>query len=148
MLIRIIVETIRRDMENIPSVIYLQIEEAEFINEATWCSEQINVSDVAYQRVSDRKGYSDPISLLATSVAEGGDDATEQLAAYAHEAWSGWMEYLFSKCDNVDGGMLIPQSLVERWKRQSTTKYGALPEGEKASDRKEASVMLEILSRR
>lgn len=70
----------------------------------------------------------------------------EQLAAYAHEAWSGWMGYLFSKClKETDGSMMIPAWAVERWERQSTTAYSDLPEDEKASDRKEAERMIGIM---
>jgi hypothetical protein len=70
--------------------------------------------------------------------------ANEELAAYAHEAWSGWMEYLFSKCLKESDGMKIPQSLVERWTRQMQTPYAELPENEKDSDRAEALKMQAI----
>ncbi len=78
----------------------------------------------------------------------------EALAAYAHDAWSGWMRYLFSKCDNAPAGLVelggtvpqvIPAWAVERWTRQLTTRYDGLPEDEKVSDRKEADKMLSIL---
>ena len=74
-------------------------------------------------------------------------DKTEALAALAHEQWSGWMRYLFSKTtEDVSGGAVIPRSLVERWRRQMSTPYDALPEEEKDSDRKEAARVLEVLS--
>ena len=76
--------------------------------------------------------------------------AREALAEYAHEAWSGWMKYLFSKCriwPDV-GTAIIPKCLVERWQRQMGTPYAELPESEKASDREEADKMLAILQRR
>lgn len=84
------------------------------------------------------------------------DDTREELAAYAHEAWSGWMEYLFSKCDIAqsgpafeadapDGRLIIPAWAVERWTRQMNTPYADLPESEKESDRKEADRMLAIM---
>lgn len=124
-----------------PQTIWLQIEEGDPI---TWCEDKIYESDIQYEQVSERKGFAIPVELYETSVAEGGDDTKEQLAAYAHEAWSGWMKYLFSKCENSKDGLLIPGEFVNRWNRQSETKYGDLPENEKASDRKEASVMIEI----
>ena len=70
----------------------------------------------------------------------------ESLADYAHEAWSGWMKYLYTKCSAIadDGAILIPASLVERWERQMNTSYSDLPENEKESDRKEADKMIEI----
>jgi hypothetical protein len=74
------------------------------------------------------------------------DAKREALAAYAHEAWSGWMRYLFEKSTrNADGTVTIPAWAVERWERQVATPYSALSEQEKASDRDEADKMLEII---
>ena len=71
----------------------------------------------------------------------------EALAAYAHDAWSGWMKYLFGKCEKGGGGhALIPPWAVERWMRQMDTAYKDLPEDEKESDRKEADRMLAIMA--
>lgn len=71
----------------------------------------------------------------------------EQLAEFAHEAWSGWMEYLFTQCvDAGQKGTLIPKGSVERWKRQMQTSYGDLPESEKKSDRAEADKILAIVN--
>lgn len=71
----------------------------------------------------------------------------EQLADYAHEAWSGWMRYLFTKSTrNADGTVTIPAWAVERWERQVATPYAQLPDGEKASDRTEADRMLAIVT--
>lgn len=70
----------------------------------------------------------------------------EDLAAYAHESWSGWMKYLFSKCKpGPDGSVTIPEEFVKRWTRQMETPYKELPEGEKKSDREEAVKMQRIL---
>lgn len=70
----------------------------------------------------------------------------ERLARYAHEAWSGWMTYLFEKSSvNVDGSVRIPVELVERWKRQMTMPYEQLPPVEQDSDRAEADVMLRLI---
>jgi hypothetical protein len=42
----------------------------------------------------------------------------EKLVEYAHEAWSRWMRYLFSKSIvNSDGSVTIPASFVKRWAR-------------------------------
>ncbi|HUT24720.1 MAG TPA: hypothetical protein VM492_10285 [Sumerlaeia bacterium] len=69
----------------------------------------------------------------------------EDLADYAHHAWTGWMLYLFSKCvKNPDYTMTIPAWAAERWHRQATTGYPDLPEEEKGSDREEAERMLAI----
>lgn len=73
-------------------------------------------------------------------------DVREDLADYAHQAWSGWMLYLFGKSVmNSDGSVTIPKDLVERWTRQLNASYVALPENEKVGDRQEADRMLAIL---
>ena len=72
-------------------------------------------------------------------------ELTRKLAAYAHEAWSGWMIYMFNKSKlNEDGTMTIPADLVERWTRQSGTKYDDLPTEEQISDVDEAHKMIAI----
>jgi len=69
----------------------------------------------------------------------------EELAAYAHNAWSGWMKYMFGKSvENEDGSVTIPADLVRRWKRQSETRYVDLLEKEKKSDLEEADKMIYI----
>lgn len=80
-------------------------------------------------------------------------DKREALAEYAHEAWSGWMKYMFRKGGfatfDVNGESqtvyVMPAWAVERWKRQSETPYADLPETEKESDREEADRMLAII---
>lgn len=75
-----------------------------------------------------------------------GTKMIEELAEFAHNQWSGWMIYLFSKCTlNDDGTMTIPVWAVERWQRQAQTHYLDLPDDEKESDRKEARKVLEIM---
>lgn len=72
----------------------------------------------------------------------------ESLAEYAHNQWSGWMEYLFSKTVNPiepDGTVIIPKWAVDRWKKQIQTSYSNLSEEEKESDRKEAEGMIKIM---
>ncbi len=70
----------------------------------------------------------------------------EQLAEYAHIAWSGWMEYLFEKSiSNSDGTVTIPKWAVDRWSKQCNTIYGELPDEEKESDRHEADRMIVII---
>jgi hypothetical protein len=71
----------------------------------------------------------------------------ELLAIYAHDAWSGWMKYLFAqghfRADN--GSFVISQESVERWTRQMTTRYENLSEAEKDSDRNEADRILSLI---
>lgn len=70
-------------------------------------------------------------------------DTTEALAAYAHEAWAGWMRYMFRFATvNLDGTATLNADEVDRWYRQMNTVYADLPENEKASDRSEASKIL------
>src|SRR4051812_34237278 len=41
--------------------------------------------------------------------AAASSDTREALAAYAHEAWSGWMAYFFGKCTvNKNGSITVP----------------------------------------
>lgn len=86
------------------------------------------------------------------------EEIREALAEYAHEAWSGWMQYLFSKSDGPTpdhglgrlrkGSFIILPECVERWQRQMNTPYAELPEYEKALDRTEADRMLAIMARK
>ena len=70
----------------------------------------------------------------------------EKLAAYAHEAWSGWMKYMLSKSTRQVGGTwLIFPDFTQRWERQMRTPYAYLPEGEKESDREQADKILTLL---
>lgn len=74
------------------------------------------------------------------------EELREALADYAHEAWSGWMEYLFSKSTpNPGGTWTMPAWAANRWLRQMETPYAELPEGEKESDRAEADKMLALM---
>ncbi len=71
---------------------------------------------------------------------------TEALSAYAHDAWSGWWLYAFSKGTvNDDGTLTFPAWAVERWTRQMQTKYADLSDQEKESDRAEAAKMIAIV---
>ncbi|HXI15419.1 MAG TPA: hypothetical protein VNM48_03535 [Chloroflexota bacterium] len=79
-------------------------------------------------------------------------DLLERLADQEHARWSGWMNYLFSKCVlvNNDEGRdhcVIPTALVERWKQQAATPYFMLTEQEKESDRVEARKTIALLKR-
>ena len=74
-------------------------------------------------------------------------ETIENLAAYARDAWSGWMRYLFEKStQNADGTVTIPKWAVQRWSRQMNTFYSELPEDERESDRLEALAMLSIIN--
>lgn len=87
-------------------------------------------------------GSTDKLRTLSTSSLE------TALAEYAHDAWAGWMAYLFSKSiPAVDGTYIIPAWAVERWQRQLATHYIDLPENEKLSDIEEARKILQIIKR-
>lgn len=79
------------------------------------------------------------------ALLEAEDELREQLAALAHEQWSGWVRYQFSKCEERGDGRLIPPWAVERWMRQMQTVYADLPEEEKESDRTEADKVLALI---
>jgi len=85
----------------------------------------------------------------------------ELLAEYAHDAWSGWMRYVFKQCGRHAGPSVssdtgeehytpgvpavIPAWAKDRWMRQMETPYVDLSEEEKESDRAEADKILEIV---
>ena len=72
----------------------------------------------------------------------------ERLAGKAHESWSRWMAYLFSKCMMLaDGSAQIPPELVLRWKKQTYTNYEHLSEQEKQSDREEVKRIMPIINK-
>jgi hypothetical protein len=78
-------------------------------------------------------------------------DVVEALAAYAHKSWSGWMRYLFSRCEKVQSGvwagdLVMPREWRERWRRQADLPYADLREDEKESDREEARKILAVLA--
>ncbi len=87
-----------------------------------------------------------PCAVFVVDPPEGGE--VEELAAYAHDAWSGWMSYMFSKgTAGEDGSMVIPKWAVDRWGRQAATASSEVPAEEKASDRAEAAKMQSIVDR-
>lgn len=78
------------------------------------------------------------------------DGLREKVAALQHEQWSGWMEYLFSKCLQSAKGtgedVVIPSEFAQLWVRQMQTPYMELPDNEKESDRIEADKYLPIIT--
>lgn len=106
-------------------------------------------------RVADTQ-YDRPLATASTNELV---PLREQLAALAHEQWSGWMRYLFSRCStahetggpgfSISGvGYHIPSEWAARWKRQIDTPYADLSDAEKDSDRKEADRVLAITESR
>ena len=87
-----------------------------------------------------------------------GEKLREGLASYAHDAWSGWMKYMFEKGQyrgqfktgsegEIEIVWIMPAWAVERWRRQMNTPYADLPDSEKESDRLEADRMIEVIDR-
>lgn len=73
----------------------------------------------------------------------------EALAELCHRQWSGWMRYLFTKCEeNEDSTVTIPKWAVGRWSRQMETEYSQLSEDERNSDRVEAGKFLALIEQR
>lgn len=97
-------------------------------------------------------------------------DLREQLAAYAHDTWIGWMRWMMPKLstrvpggpdgESLEGPLVVPahgsmedweprwhhETLehIQRWRRQMGTTYHELSEKEKESDRDEADKMLAL----
>ena len=55
-------------------------------------------------------------------------------AKVAHDVWSHWMKYMFSKTFSLDGRKIISSEDVIRWKRQMNTKFEDLQPTEQESD--------------
>ena len=71
----------------------------------------------------------------------------DSLAANIHDAWARWTTHLLKQCSvNEDGSLTIPPESVQRWKRQIATDYENLSTDEKASDLREADLILKILA--
>lgn len=87
--------------------------------------------------------YENEGSMVPMDELTRGNAMREKLAEYAHNAWSGWMQYMFKK-----GGWswIMSNEYCDRWTRQMSTPYALLPETEKASDRAEADKILAIVS--
>jgi len=105
-------------------------------------------------------GFEDGKRSVSSDVVLGdAAEVEEEFAAHAHDMWSGWMKYLFSKCHEVrleptladpDGelNLVIPKWAVDRWVWQMNTEYKDLPEEEKISDREEAAKIIQKVLRR
>jgi len=81
---------------------------------------------------------------------EASDEFRDKFAALCHEQWSGWMKYLFNRCDRpivseYQDGVLVPRPFVERWQRQMRTRYADLSTEEQDSDRREADKFVALL---
>ena len=100
------------------------------------------------QKLADIRAAADALDAERTQATPITQEALrEALADYAHRAWSGWMEYMFSKGESgADGSWIMPAWAVERWRRQVATPYAELSEQEKMSDRKEAAEMIAIVA--
>lgn len=91
------------------------------------------------------------LAAMVADCKEKMDAQREALAAYAHEAWAGWMKHLCNRAGGNDdlrySGRILLSSMddAQRWARQMETPYAELPEAEKASDRAQADKILAIL---
>lgn len=94
------------------------------------------------------------VSSFSQIKESGLEDVRERVANLCHEQWSGWMEYLYSKCvplrlqhrpeDAVQEEVCIPIEYFDRWKRQMVTPYAGLSPEEQDSDRTEADKFLTV----
>jgi len=74
------------------------------------------------------------------------NEMREELAELAHEQWSDWMEFLFSKGTfNANGTWTMPEWAVNKWAIQVGMPYDKLSKEEKDSYRKEADKFLAVL---
>lgn len=74
------------------------------------------------------------------------DGLVDALANIEHARWAKWQRYLHSKAvKQLDGSLVIPAELVERWERQIETPYQSLTEDEKESDREQVREYLPVI---
>lgn len=108
------------------------------------------ICDHTGQLVSHRRLTSDEYTSLLNNIELSHEPIPylrTELAIYAHTAWSGWMQYMFSKCAaQPDGTLIVPAWAVTRWSRQLATPYHMLPTDEQASDLDEADKILQIVA--
>lgn len=142
----------------------LEVEGSVLCDECDWTKRAPKVmsypqeSPTIYQQLTDEaiKEYEAEIAAEQLAAERLATKQREQLAAYAHEAWSGWMKYQFehggfSTIEADDDGKTVtfwtmnPEK-YERWQRQMNTAYTDLPESEKVSDRDEADNILAIVN--
>lgn len=131
------------------------------VDDLTWCDtvchdDWMDAADAA------QKAKVESISEFGASVARAAAETLdkqimqsfdtenrEALAELCHSQWSGWMRYLFMKCEeNEDGTVTIPKWAAERWFRQMETEYSQLSEDERNSDRVEADKFLALIEQR
>ena len=74
--------------------------------------------------------------------------AIEILADVEHQRWAKWQHWLHRQCDPgvVQGSLVIPRYMVDRWDRQIATPYADLSDQEQESDRNEARTSLAALT--
>ena len=88
----------------------------------------------------------DQIIDTATVSDASGAMLVERLAAWDHEAWAGWMRYLWTKIEwGTDGNGTLRLEWRQRWERQMSLPYSDLSESERESDRKEAREILAVI---
>ncbi|MEE9458258.1 MAG: hypothetical protein V3V84_00680 [Candidatus Bathyarchaeia archaeon] len=77
------------------------------------------------------------------------DKLIEELAAYAHEAWNGWMKYMLRKAATIRHPATVEVNFsiedFDRWMTQMDTAYKKLPVDQKNSDIDEAKIMFDIM---
>jgi len=69
-----------------------------------------------------------------------------RFAGIAHEAWAGWMKFLFHVSEQrEDGSVVIPAGRVARWRQLISVPYEALSEDDQAGDLVEADKYLAVV---
>lgn len=102
------------------------------------------VSTPRFENDSELEDLIDRIAAISAAPVDA-EGMVERLAALCHEQWSGWMRYLFDRCDYSGKEVTIPLVWFHRWQRQMKTDYADLPKNEKESDRVEAQRIIATL---
>ena len=77
----------------------------------------------------------------------------EKFAELCHKQWSGWMKYMITRFNKIQGNILtgnqdifyVPTSILDRWKLLTTREYNSLALPKKTLKREEADKILKII---
>jgi len=74
------------------------------------------------------------------------DELRQELAAYAHDTWANYVEFLLRESREGDAGtIIIPTVLVDKLNWRTSLPYESLPEEIQQSYLEEADRMLKIM---
>jgi hypothetical protein len=74
------------------------------------------------------------------------NDLIEELAALEHERWAHWQRFMHQQGKRqLDGSLILPSDLIEKWDRLIRTPYAQLTDKEQESDREQVLRYLPVV---